>query len=188
MTRQWCIRALLAMAVCVAFAFLGATYGEAAAPGPPRVVAAVGAPGGTRLGLVDARTLEPVRGGWSSQVIDYETRPTLSPSRARVVFAALDGVLVVLDTATGRVVRTYGKWAKGGEQLYWLGGEGTKSDPRSWSLISASGHASGAGVNMIDRRDPGSAPASSGASRPPPCGKASCSSPTDGRSGWSSTG
>ena len=35
MTRQWCIRALLAMAVCVAFAFLGATYGEAAAPAHP---------------------------------------------------------------------------------------------------------------------------------------------------------
>ena len=146
------------MGVCVAFAYLGATYGEAAAPGPPRVVAAVGAPGGTRLRLVDARTLESVRGGWTSQVIVYETKPTLSPSRARVVFAAArDGVLVVLDTATGRVVRTYGKWAKGGEQLYWLGGEGTKSDPEVLvARLGVGPRFGGQAFNIIDRRDPGS--------------------------------
>ena len=58
MTRRWCIRALLAMAVCVAFAYLGATYSEAATPAPPRVVAVVRSPEGNRLRLLDARTLE----------------------------------------------------------------------------------------------------------------------------------
>ena len=159
MNGRWCIRALSAMAVCVAFACLGATYGEAAAPAPPRVVGVVGAPGGTRLRLLDARTLEPVPGGWTSQVIDYDTRPALSPSRARVVSARRDGALLVLETATGRVVRTYRKWAKGGKRLYWLGGEGTERDPEV--LVAEIDCASrtmcgGQPFNIIDRRDPGS--------------------------------
>src|SRR6185503_1153444 len=86
-----------------------------------------------------------------------ETRPALSPSRARVVSAARDGVLLVLDTATGRVVRTYGKWAKGGEQLYWLGGEGTKSDPEVLvARLGVGPRYGGQAFNIIDRRDPGS--------------------------------
>ena len=66
--------------------------------------------------------------------------------------------LVVLDTATGRVVRTYGKWAKGGEQLYWLGGEGTKRDPEVLVAEIDCGprYLGGQAFNIIDRRDPGS--------------------------------
>ena len=164
------------MAVCVAFGCLGATYGEAAAPAPPRVVGVVGAPGGTRLRLLDARTLEPVRGGWTSRVIDCDTRPALSPSRARVVFAGRNGALVVLDTATGRVVRTYGKWAKGGKRLYWLGGEGTKRDPEVLVAdIGCDNAVSVAASRSTSSIDATLAPARacSGASRQPPCGKGS---------------
>ena len=66
---------------------------------------------------------------------------------------------MVLETATGRVVRTYGKWAKGGKRLYWLGGEGTERDPEV--LVAEIDCASrticgGQPFNIIDRRDPGS--------------------------------
>jgi hypothetical protein len=109
--------------------------------------------------LVDARTLKPVRGGWTSRLIDGETRPTLSPSGARVVFAGRNGALVVLETATGRVVRTYGKWAKGGKRLYWLGGEGTERDPEVLVAEIDCGSRTicgGQPFNIFDRRDPGS--------------------------------
>jgi len=152
LTARWCVRALWVMAVCVAFGCLDATHGEAAAPAPPRVVAVVDGP---RLRLLDARTLEPVRGGWTSRVIDYNTKPALSPSRKRVVFARRDGRLVVLDTRSGRVVRTYGGWAHGGERLYWLGGEGTGGDAEVLVAEFVAGPR-GPEYNIIDRRDPGS--------------------------------
>jgi hypothetical protein len=145
------------MVVCAAFGCLCATSGEAAAPASLRVVGVVSSREGQRLRLLDARTLKPVRGGWVSRVIDGETRPALSPSGARVVFAAPNGGLVVLDTTTGRVVRTYGKWAQGGERLYWLGGEGTERDPEVMVAhinCGARNLCSGQEFNIIDRRDP----------------------------------
>jgi hypothetical protein len=77
------------------------------------------------LRQLDARTLAPLRGGWS-RTVDPRAAVAVSPSGSRVVIAR--GRLLVLDTATGRVVRMFGAFHDY-ERLYWLGGDGTPGSP-----------------------------------------------------------
>jgi hypothetical protein len=119
----WCVRAVCAAAACAVFGCLGAMRSEAAAPLPPRVVAVVPSGGGATLRQLDARTLKPVRGGWS-RAVPNGVKAAVSPSGTRVAVNAKPGV-VVLDAGTGRVVRRYSETGVGFERLYWLGGDGT---------------------------------------------------------------
>jgi len=122
-TGHWCGRVLRAIAACVAVGCLAATSGEAAAPAAPHVVALVEAAAGPRLMPLDARTLEPRRGGWS-RTIAKGAAAALSPSGARVAITARGDRVLLLDGTTGRVVRRIGE-AGSEEQIYWLGGDGT---------------------------------------------------------------
>ena len=76
---------------------------------------------------LDARTLAPLRGGWSRAVQSVSGMSALSPLGSRVAIST-GGRLLVIDTATGQVVRRHqtDPW---GERLYWLGGEGKRRDP-----------------------------------------------------------
>ena len=121
MTRRWWFRGLLVTAACLAFGCLGATHGEAAAP-PARVMAVVSSASGPRLRQLDARTLAPLRGGWS-RVVRRRGATALSPLGLRVAVAASGRRLLVLDTATGRIVRTY-RLGDDPNGLDWLGGDG----------------------------------------------------------------
>jgi len=130
-TGRWPTRALRLAAACAAASCLVATSGDAASP-PPRVMAVVPSATGPRLKPLDARTLAPVRGGWSRAVGTQgsnssekeSVRAALSPSRSRIAFTGRGGWVVVLDTASGRILRKYG--AAAGDGLYWVGGEGTR--------------------------------------------------------------
>ena len=74
---------------------------------------------------LDARTLKPVRGGWS-RAVPNSVLAALSPSGTRVAVNPMPAV-VVLDAGTGRVVRRYPETGGCGmERLYWLGGDGTR--------------------------------------------------------------
>jgi hypothetical protein len=132
-TRKWPTRTLLVAAACAGLGCLVATYGHAAPP-PPRVMGVVPSAAGPRLMPLDARTLAPVRGGWSRSVGTAES-VALSPSGARIAVATAGGKVLVLDTATGRVVRKYSP--QGVERLYWLGGNGTRGS-RLELLVAAS--------------------------------------------------
>jgi hypothetical protein len=70
-----------------------------------RVIAILGQPRHAKLAPVDARTLKPIRGGWSVSVRWATGAATLSPSakRAAVQVGGDLGSVLVVDTATGRV-------------------------------------------------------------------------------------
>jgi hypothetical protein len=89
---------------------------------------------GPRLQPLDARTLAPVRRGWSRSVGTAES-VALSPSGSRIAVATAGGKVLILDTVTGRVVRKYSP--EGVEDLYWLGGNGTRGS-RLELLVAAS--------------------------------------------------
>ena len=114
---------------------------------PERVVA-ITATKPARLDiLLDARTLRPARPGWS------RTLPTWSPinpaalsplgSRVAVVVGGESSQsLLIVDTATGRVLRRVGDVYA--EELYWLGGEGNSG--RSPAVVVEAVFACGTGV------------------------------------------
>ena len=126
-------RAKWAQGLLVAVASVGlgcllATHGEAASPSP-RVVAVVPISSGHMLQQRDARTLRPVRGGWSRTLDKYASTAALSPSGSRIAVEASGDSLLVLDAVTGRIVRQY-RDVGSAFWIYWLGGDGTVgSDP-----------------------------------------------------------
>lgn len=98
---------------------------------PPRVIAVVPSAAGARLRPLDARTLAPVRPGWS-RAVRWSKEPgplpaVLSPSGSRiaVVVGRSGESVLVLDTATGRVVKRYIHPGDTSSGVYWLGGDGT---------------------------------------------------------------
>jgi hypothetical protein len=119
-------------AACALVSCLVATSGDAALS-PPAVIAIVPSAAGPRLKPLDARTLAPLRGGWSHAVGTQQSSASgkesawaaLSPSRSRIAFTGRGGWVTVLDTASGRIVRKYG--ADAGDGLYWVGGDGTRN-------------------------------------------------------------
>ena len=127
MVGLWRIRVLQVAAVCATIGFLGGSLGEAATTPPPRVTAVVSTASGLKLMQLDARTLAPLRGGWSRVVQPVPGMSSLSPSGSRVAISTDEGLLVI-DTATGRLLRRY-ETTDFDERLYWLGGEGTRRDP-----------------------------------------------------------
>jgi hypothetical protein len=101
-----------------------------AAPPSASVIAVVGTGARARLEPVDARTLAPVTRGWSIRV-QGAGAAALSPSGKQVaVVVGVDGErMLVVDAATGRIVRRYrgigdttGLGAEWGG-LLWLSGE-----------------------------------------------------------------
>jgi len=97
---------------------------------PARVVAIVPSASGAKLTLLDARTLKPVRPGWS-RAVPKDTLAALSPAVSRVAIGieGSDGqAVLVVDSSTGRRLERHGVagWENG---LYWLGGDGTKGTP-----------------------------------------------------------
>jgi hypothetical protein len=102
---------------------------------PARVVA-ITATQPARLILLDARTLRPARPGWSRTFAAWspDDPAALSPlgSRVAVVLGGESSQsLLIVDTATGRVLRRVGEVYA--EELYWLGGEGNSR--RSPALV-----------------------------------------------------
>ncbi len=99
---------------------------------PSRVIAVVPSVAGARLRPLDARTLAPLRPGWS-RAVGWSKEPglqpaVLSPSGSRiavVVGPSGSESVVVLDTATGRVVKRYVHPGDTSSGVYWLGGDGT---------------------------------------------------------------
>ena len=122
------------------FLATGASGSAAASTGhtvvkPGRVVA-ITATEPARLILLDARTLRPARPGWSRTLAAWSpTNPAaLSPlgSRVAVVLGGESSQsLLIVDTATGRVLRRVGEVYA--EELYWLRGEG--NNRRSPALV-----------------------------------------------------
>jgi hypothetical protein len=112
---------MLLLVACVGIVGMFAV-GGGAAPHPPRVMAVVPSATGPRLKPLDARTLAPLRGGWSRPVTK-DVAAVLSPSGSRVAVVGKRDTVLVLDTATGRIIRKYG--GETAYDLYWLGGDGT---------------------------------------------------------------
>jgi hypothetical protein len=123
-------RALLLGLATVALASApGGSAGASAAltvTKPERVVA-ITATTPARLVLLDARTLRPARPGWSLTLparssADPDALSPLGSRVAVVVGGASSQSLLIVDTATGRVLRRLKDVYA--EELYWLRGEG----------------------------------------------------------------
>ena len=111
-----------------------ATKGHAVTK-PERVVA-ITPTQPARLILLDARTLKPVRPGWSLTLASRspDDPAVLSPLGSRVavvVGGESSQSLLIVDTASGRVLRRVRE--VNAEELYWLGGEGNSR--RSPALV-----------------------------------------------------
>jgi hypothetical protein len=117
------IGAALVSVICTGALSLVVDHRDATASVPPRVVAVVKDGASHRVALLDARTLHPVRGAWSRNLGRYFSVAS-SPSGSRVAVDAIGtrSPVVVLDSATGRLMRRYRQGGNTGD-LYWLGGE-----------------------------------------------------------------
>jgi hypothetical protein len=136
---------LLGLVSVVLTAAAGGSAVASTTVNPARVVA-ITATKPARLILLDARTLRPAQPGWSRTLAAWspDDPAALSPlgSRVAIVVGGESGQsLLIVDTATGRVLRRVGDVYA--EQLYWLRGEGvTRRSPAlvvEASLACASG-------------------------------------------------
>ena len=105
------------------------------------MVAFVPSPSGYSLKQLDARTLRPVRGGWSRAVRKYAAT-ALSPSGSRIAVAGSGGTVLVLNAVTGQSVRNY-RDAGGAFWIYWLGGDGTVRSGPELLVAQSEGCSSG---------------------------------------------
>ena len=114
---RWPRTPLVAAPLAIAVGCFMVGAGGAASPTNPPVVMLVNG----HAVRVDARTLRPLRGGWS-RAVGTDVSMALSPSGTRIAVAGPYTYPLVLDTATGRVLRQYRLGGNGGD-LYWLGGD-----------------------------------------------------------------